>query len=241
VLCAFGPDPNPAADLSELRAELALADLATVDKVSERVHKQARAGAKDAKFEAAVCERAELALSQGRWLSEEAWTPEELRTVHLWTPLTIKPVFHVINTEDLGADAEEVPDQRVVVRGKLEAEAAELPEEEADALLGEFGVTEPALMRFARCAYDTMTLVTFFTANSHEAHAWAVPAGTNARQAAGGVHSDFEHKFIRAERVAFDELAQAGSPEAAKEQGLVRVEGKDYEVREGDIIFIRHS
>jgi hypothetical protein len=240
VLRAFGAEADPVQELDTFRTELAVADLGTVDKISERVHKQARVGASQAKLEAAVCERAEMALSEGRWLADESWTSEELRVVSLWTPLTIKPLLHVVNADDEGNGAQ-VPDPSVVVRGKLEAEAADLPEEEAEALLAEFGVDEPALRRFVRAVYEALGLVTFFTANEHEAHAWAVPRATKAPQAAGAVHSDFEHGFIRAERVGFDELVEAGSPEVAKQKGLVRVEGKDYEVREGDVLFIRHS
>lgn len=241
VLRAFGPDTDPARDLASFRAELAVADLATVEHVRERVQKRTKAGDREAQAELGVCERAEAVLSEERWLAEERWAPDERHLIDLWTPLTTKPVLHVVNADESGAEPGGVPEPVVVVRGLLEAEAAELPEAEAEALLKEYGLDEPASERFVRAAYDAMGLVTFFTANSHEAHAWAVPAGTKAPQAAGAVHTDFEKGFIRAERVGFDELAGAGSPEAAKQRGLVRVEGKDYEVREGDVLFIRHS
>lgn len=241
VLRAFGPDADPARDLASFRAELAVADLTTVEHVRERVSKRARAGDKEAQAELEVCARAEAVLSEDRWLSEERWALADHHLIELWTPLTIKPVLHVINADEGGAEPAGLSEPGVVVRGLLEAEAAELGTDEADAMLLEFGVDEPASGRFVRAAYDAMGLVTFFTANEHEAHAWAVVAGTKAPQAAGAVHTDFEKGFIRAERVSFDELAEAGSPDAAKQRGLVRLEGKDYEVREGDVLFIRHS
>lgn len=241
VLRAFGPDADPARDLSSVRAELAVHDLATVEHVKERAAKRARTGDKEAKVEVEAAERAEVVLNDGRWLSEEPWTPELERIVRLWTPLTMKPTLSVVNTDETQDPAPIANGTMVLIRGQLEAEAAELPDEEATELLAAFGVEEPAAASFVRGVYESLGLVTFFTANEHEARAWAVPRGAKAPQAAGTVHSDFERGFIRAERVAFDDLVEAGSPEAAKQKGLVRIEGKDYEVREGDVLFIRHS
>lgn len=241
VLRCFGPDTDPVRDLASFRAELAVADLQTVERVRERVTKRAKAGDRDAQAELGVCDRAEAVLSEDRWLADELWPPNIRHVIDLWTPLTTKPVLHVLNADETGPPPGDLPEPTVVVRGLLEAEAAELEPDEAAALLGTYGLEEPASGRFVRAAYDAMGLVTFFTANAREAHAWAVPAGTRAPQAAGAVHTDFEKGFIRAERVAFDELADAGSPDAAKQRGLVRVEGKDYVVREGDVLFIRHS
>ncbi|MGH7860421.1 MAG: DUF933 domain-containing protein [Candidatus Binatia bacterium] len=241
VLRCFGPDPGPARDLASFRAELAVADLQTVERVRERAGKRAKAGERAAQAELDVCDRAEAVLSQDRWLSEESWPPDDRHVIDLWTPLTTKPVLHVLNADEAGADPGGLPEPVVVVRGLLEAETAELEPDEAAALLHEYGLDEPAAGRFVRAAYDAMGLVTFFTANEHEAHAWAVVAGTRAPQAAGAVHTDFEKGFIRAERVAFDELDEAGSADAAKHKGLVRLEGKEYVVREGDVLFIRHS
>lgn len=241
VLRAFGADADPVRDLSSFRAELAVADLATVEKVRERVAKRANAGDKDSATQLAACDHAEAVLSADRWLSEEEWPDDLKRVVELWTPLTLKPVLHVVNADESGAEPGGVPDPVIVVRGLLEAEAADLPEDDAAALLKEFGLDEPASDRFVRAAYDAMSLVTFFTGNEVDARAWTVPAGARAPQAAGAIHSDFEKGFIRAECVAFADLMDAGSMEEAKKRGRVRVEGKDYEVHEGDYLAIRHS
>jgi hypothetical protein len=187
-----------------------------------------------------VAERARASLESGRWLTDVQWRPDELRTVHLWTPLTLKPVLHVVNADDSWKE-DDVAEPKVVIRAQLEAEATDLDPDDAAELLAAYGIHRPASDEFVRAVYDALGLVTFFTANEHEAHAWAVGEGTTAPQAAGAVHTDFEHRFIRAERVAYDDLIAAGTPEAAKQQGLVRLEGKDYVVREGDVLFIRHS
>jgi GTP-binding protein YchF len=241
VLRAFGPDTDIVRDLGSFRAELAVADLATVEKVLERASKKAKSGDEEAKLEVDTCERAEAVLSQGHWLWSEDWAPEQRRIVSMWTPLTFKPVLHVVNAEDPGFDQSGVPDPHIVICGALEAEATELPEEEAAALLREYGIGDLAAGRFVRAAYDAIGLITFLTAGEREAHAWAVAKGSKAPQAAGAIHTDLEKGFIRAERVGFDELVGVGSEDAARKAGLMRAEGKDYEVREGDVLLILHS
>jgi ribosome-binding ATPase YchF (GTP1/OBG family) len=159
----------------------------------------------------------------------------------MWTPLTFKPVLHVVNAEDPSFDAAAIPQPRVVICGALEAEATELASDEAATLLKEFGIDEPAAGRFVRAAYDAIGLITFYTAGPTEARAWAVAEGSKAPQAAGAIHSDFEAKFIRAERVGFDDVVEAGSEDAARQKGLLRAEGKDYVVKEGDVLLILHS
>jgi hypothetical protein len=241
VLRAFGPDADPARDLASVRSELGVADLGTVEHVKERIRKRAQTGDREARFELEAAERAEAVLSDGRWLSEEKWPGDAERLVRLWTPLTMKPVLNVVNADESWQNGSAVPEPRVIIRGQLEAEAAELAPDEAAELLAAYGVAGTAASEFVRGVYEALGLVTFFTANEREAHAWAVPRGAKAPRAAGTVHSDFERGFIRAERVGFDDLSEAGSVEAAKQRGLVRLEGKDYEVREGDVLFIRHS
>jgi hypothetical protein len=241
VLRAFGPDADPKRDLDTFRAELAVTDLATVEKVHERVSKQARTGNKDAVFEQDVCVRAEAVLSDGRWLAEESWAPEERRVLSLWTPLTLKPALHVINAEEPDTPTEGIPEPKVVICGALEAEATELPEDDAAELLHGFGIEESGRGRFIRAAYDAIDLLTFFTAGPTEARAWEVRKGAKAPQAAGAIHSDFERAFIRAERVGFDDIVECGSEDAARKKGLLRAEGKDYVVQEGDVLLILHS
>ena len=228
VLRAFGPDADPARDLDMFRTELAFVDLSTVEKVAERK--------KVDPSEGDVAKRAMDALHAGRWLAEEDWTDEERRVVSLWTPLTMKPSVNVINAE------EPVPsDLGVVICGALEAEATELPVDEAATLLKEFGIDEPASGRFVAAAYNALGLLTFYTGGPTEAHAWETKRGSKAPQAAGAIHSDFERAFIRAERVSYVDLVECGSEQAARDKGLLRVEGKEYVVQDGDLLNILHS
>jgi GTP-binding protein YchF len=241
VLRAFGDAVDVARDLASFRADLAVADLTTVEKVAERAARKAKSGDATAKLEVETCERAERVLSEGHWLWDEDWSDEQRRVISMWTPLTYKPVLHVVNAEDPEFDATSVPEPHVVICGALEAEATELPEDEAATLLREFGITDLAAGRFVRAAYDAIGLITFFTAGPTEAHAWAVRKGAKAPQAAGAIHSDFERAFIRAERVGYDDIVELGSEDAARQRGLLRAEGKEYEVREGDVLLILHS
>jgi ribosome-binding ATPase YchF (GTP1/OBG family) len=209
--------------------------------VHERVSKEARKGGKDALAEQEICVRAEKALSDGRWLSEERWTPDERRMLSLWTPLTLKPSLHVINAEDPSFVADGVPAPAVVICGALEAEATELSEDDAAELLRGYGIEESGRGRFIRTAYDAIDLLTFFTAGPTETRAWEVRKGAKAPQAAGTIHSDFERAFIRAERVGYDDIVACGSEDAARKQGVLRAEGKDYVVQEGDVLLILHG
>jgi GTP-binding protein YchF len=241
VLRAFGDDVDVARDLQSFRAELAVADLATVEKVAERASKKAAAGDAESMLEMETCERAEAVLSEGHWLWTEDWTPEQRRIVSMWTPLTYKPVLHVVNAEDPAFAVTGIPERFVTICGALEAEATEMDEAEAADVLREFGIDELASGRFVRAAYDAIGLITFLTGGEREAHAWAVERGAKAPQAAGVIHSDLEKGFIRAERVRYDDLVEAGSEETARQRGLLRAEGKDYEVCEGDVLLILHS
>jgi hypothetical protein len=236
VLRDFGDDADPARDLATFRAELAVADLQTIEKVLDRTRKQ---GKRD---EAALYERAEAVLSDDRWLRDEDWPPEDRRALGLLTPLTLKPVLHVVNVDEAHeGDHPPLNEPVMTIRGLLEAEAADLEPDEADALLKEFGVDESATSRFVHTVYSLLHLVTFYTVGPTESRAWEVADGATAPQAAGVVHSDFERAFIRAEVETYDELVAAGSWEAAREKGLMRVEGREYVVRDGDVLHIRHS
>lgn len=238
VLRAFGPDVDVERDLSSFRAELAVADVATIEKVLERTTRKARNDAQ-VKAENEIAQRAEAVLAEDRWLSEEPWTPEEARAISMWGPLTVKPALYVVNADE-DATGIELPNA-VTIRGRLEAELAELSDDEAHAFLEEFGVTELASGRLVHAIYRTLGLVTFFTAGPTESRAWEVKAGSKAPQAAGVIHSDFEEKFIRAERVGYDDIVECGSEDAARSKGLLRAEGKDYEVKEGDVLLILHG
>jgi ribosome-binding ATPase len=228
VLRGFGADADPARDLDLFRTELAMADLQTVEKVAERK--------KVDPAEGDVASRAREVLQEGRWLAEVDWSDDERRIVALWTPLTFKPAINVINAEEPGSS-----DLGIVICGALEAEATELPPDEATELLREYGIEESAVGRFVAAAYNAIGLLVFYTGGPTEARAWETKLGSRAPQAAGAIHSDFERAFIRAERVSFDDLVTCGSEDAAKEKGLLRVEGKDYEVQDGDVLHILHG
>ncbi len=238
VLRAFGDDVDISRDVASFRAELAVADLATMEKVLDRAGKKAKAGSP---LELEVAERAEAALSDGHWLSEVEWTTEQRQAAALWTPLTLKPFMFVLNGDHELLSESLVSGPAVSLLGAVEAEARDLPDADAEELLREYGITAPANERFVRAAYDAMNLITFLTGNAEEARAWAIPDGARAPQAAGAIHTDLEKGFIRAERLSFDDLVEAGSYEAAREKGRVRVEGKDYVVNDGDYLAILHS
>jgi hypothetical protein len=238
VLRAFGDDADAAADLASLRTELTVTDLDTVERALDRARR--KPGEDKAKAEAALLERAEAALSAGRWLADEDWEPDERRSLSLLTPLTLKPSLPVLNVDE-AHEGEASIAGAFVIRGLLEAEASELDEDDALALLREFGVSESATTRFVHALYGLLDLVTYFTAGEPEAAARPVPRGTTARQAAGEIHSDLEKGFIRAEVVGYEDLMADGSLEACRERGHLRVEGRDYVVREGDVMLVRHS
>lgn len=241
VLRAFGDDADPAADLERFRAELAVTDLGTIERALERLRRQAKSGDDAVRAELEVVERAEAVLSEDRWLAEEDWSGEAYRALALLTPLTLKPVLLVLNLDETGTVPPDAPEPATEIRGLLEAEAAELDPSEAAEFMGEYGLEGSATDRFVRSVYGLLDLVTFFTANEQEAHAWEVPRGTRAPGAAGTIHSDFERGFVRAETVSYTDLLDAGSWDAAREGGALRIEGKDYQVREGDVIQIRHT
>ena len=232
--------PQPARELEELELELTLADLAVIEGKLERDSKAARAGEDDAKRMVPILERAKEALEGGRPLRAVDWTPEDLRDLTALAPLTLKPVVVVANTGEAGPEGE-LPEGAIAVAGSLEAEVAGLEPAEASELLSSFGLTGRGIDRVIRDVYAKLDLVTFLTAGEKESHAWEIPRGATAPQAAGAIHSDFERGFIRAEVVPFDDLVEAGSWNQAKAKGLVRQEGKAYVVREGDVVEFRFA
>ncbi len=249
---------NPVRDAEIIETELILADLQTVEKRLEKVIKPAKSGNKEAKFEVAVLEKAKKILENIEPLRTHIkdFEDEEIEYMRKTIfPLTLKPIMYVanINEEDLpdGEDNEHVKAIKekaekenapvVVLCGKVEQELIEIPKEERSELLEAYGLTEPGLNKMIRTGYRLLNLITYFTAGEKEARAWTIKEGTKAPQAAGEIHSDFERGFIAAEVINYDELINVGSIQKAKEQGLLRIEGKDYIVKDGDVIHFRFN
>jgi hypothetical protein len=237
VVRTFGADRHPAEELATLRGELLLADLAVVESALEKAEKRSR-GRPGADLHA--LRRARDALDAERPLRDAAIREEDSAHLRAIAPLTLKPVVVVANLEE----GEQVPDElegAVGVYASIEAETAEMDPEEARALLEEFGVKEPGLEKVIAACYGALDLITFLTTGEDETRAWEVPRGATAPEAAGVIHTDLQRGFIRAEVISYDELVAAGSMDAAKAAGKVRVEGKDYLVREGDVLHVRFA
>jgi GTP-binding protein YchF len=238
VVRAFGPGAEPAKELANVGAELLLADLGVVESALERAKKRAR-GRSDA--EVAALQKAHEALSAETPLRHAALADDERDSLRGIAPLTLKPLVLVANLEE-GLDVpSEMPDGTVAVWAAIEAETAEMPEHEARDLLEEFGVSEPGLQSVVHAGYRALDLITFLTTGEDETRAWEVRRGAKAPEAAGVIHSDLQRGFIRAEVISYDDLVASGGMDTAKAKGLIRVEGKDYVVREGDILHVRFS
>jgi GTP-binding protein YchF len=238
VVRCFGPDAQPAAELADVQADLLLADQAVIEPALQKAEKRAR-GKPGA--EVAALAAANAALAAETPLSAAGLSPEVSRELRAIAPLTLKPSVVVANLEEGTEVPSDLPEGTVGVYASIEAETAEMDPAEARALLDEFGVHEPGLETVIRAGYRALDLITFLTTGEDETRAWEVRSGATAPEAAGVIHSDLERGFIRAEVVSFDDLVSAGSMDAAKQGGTVRVEGKDYMVREGDILHVRFS
>ena len=243
-----GPDPVEAA--TELTLELTVADLESIAGGADKAAKKARAGVKDAALEADVLARARDLLDRGTPLREADWEPEEARVLRNFAPLTLKPALAVLNVAeaDAASAAERATDAEaklglptVAVAAALEAEAAELPPEDAAELLAGYGVSRGGLDQVVGAAWRLLDLLTFLTTGEDETRAWEVRRGATAPEAAGRIHSDLQRGFIRAEAIAYDDLVAAGGWDTARSRGLLRTEGKSYVVQEGDVLHIRFN
>jgi GTP-binding protein YchF len=237
VVRCFGADRKPTEELTDVRNELLLADLAVVESALQKAVKRAK-GKPGAEVE--TLQRSKEALDAERPLRDAGLSDEELAHLRAIAPLTLKPEVVVANLEE----GEELPAElgdAVGVYASIEAETTEMEAEEARDLLEEFGVSEPGLERVIAAGYGALDLITFLTTGDDETRAWEVRRGATAPEAAGAIHTDLQRGFIRAEVITYDELVTAGSMDAAKAAGKVRVEGKDYVVREGDILHVRFA
>ncbi len=243
---------DPLRDIGVINLELALADLAQIERRLERVRKQAKSD-KTAQVELQALEKLQAALDEGKPARLVPLSPEEEASIKGLGLLTRKKVIYAANVaetelatgndwvEQVRQVAQAEGARVVVVSAQVEAELVELPPEERQAYLDSLGVKEGGLKSLIRATYELLGLRTYFTSGPKETRAWTIPAGATAPQAAGVIHSDFERGFIRAETVAYADLVAAGSLSAAREKGLVRSEGKDYVVQEGDVMHFRFN
>jgi GTP-binding protein YchF len=243
---------DPARDIEIINLELGLSDITQVERRIDRTRKQARTS-KDAQFEVTVLEKLVAALNEGKSVRQVSLNAEEAEVLQGLGLLTQKPIIYAANVaeddlatgnqfvEKVRAIASQENAQVVVVSAQVEAELVELPEADKADFLESLGVEEGGLKSLIRATYTLLGLQTYFTCGPKETRAWTIHAGMSAPQAAGVIHSDFERGFIRAETVAYKDLVAQGSMNAAKEKGLVRSEGKEYIVQEGDVMLFRFN
>lgn len=239
VLGAFGGDASPKDDLAKLATEMVLADLVTVEGGLEKARKRAKGKGTD-QAEVNVLEKAHALLSAERPVREGDFSVEEMKLLRGYGPLTQKPWIVVVNVEE-GTIAFDGMPEAIVISAALEAEVAGMEDAEARELLAGFGIDRPGLDRVIEACYRALDLITFLTTGEDETRAWEVRRGAKAPEAAGVIHSDLERGFIRAEVVAYGDLFASGSWDEAKSKGLLRVEGKDYVVQEGDVLHVRFA
>jgi GTP-binding protein YchF len=244
---------NPLSDIEVIDTELALADLASVEKQLLRFSKQARSGGdKEAKRIADVLEKVQKTLDQGRAARTLDLSKEERDALRPFFLLTMKPVMYVANVSETGfADnpyldavrnvASDQGASVVAISAALEAQLIDLNEEEKSVFLEDIGMDEPGLNRVIRAAYDLLGLQTYFTAGKKEVRAWTIRKGDSASRAAGVIHTDFEKGFIRAEVISFEDYVELNGEAGAKEAGKMRLEGKDYLVADGDVMHFRFN
>jgi GTP-binding protein YchF len=243
---------DPLNDIEVINTELALADMESVEKAMLRVSKVAKSGDKDAKAKLAVMEKVKAHLDEGHMVRTLELNDEEKKIVKGLFLLTSKPTMYIANVNEDGfennphldavkAVAEKEGAIVVAVCAAIEAELVELDDEEKKDFLDEMGLDEPGLNRVIRAGYSLLGLQTYFTAGVKEVRAWTVRIGATAPQAAAVIHTDFEKGFIRAETMSYDDFIQYGGESGAKEAGKLRIEGKDYIVKDGDILHFRFN
>jgi GTP-binding protein YchF len=243
---------DPLRDIDIINLELALSDLSQVERRIDRARKQSRTN-KEIQIEVNGLEKIAVLLNEGKPARQAILTEEELEAVKGLGLVTQKPVIYATNVseDDLATGNEQVEKVRevakldnaevVVISAQVEAELVDLSEEERADFLASLGVEEGGLKSLIRATYELLGLRTYLTTGPKETRAWTIKAGMSAPQAAGVIHSDFERGFIRAETVAYKDLVATGSMSAAKEKGLVRSEGKEYIVQEGDVLLFRFN
>ena len=243
---------DPLSDIETIHTELALADLDTVEKGIQRAAKTAKAGDKEAIKLAALLERVRAQLDQGQPVRALKLEKEELLLIRPLCLMTAKPAIYVANVDDHGFENNPLLDKVrehaakehapvVAICAALEAEIADMSDEDKQVFLADVGLQEPGLNRLIRAAYELLGLQTYFTAGPKEVRAWTMHKGDTAPQAAGVIHTDFEKGFIRAEVIAFDDYVKYKGEHGSKEAGKLRLEGKEYIVQDGDVMHFRFN
>jgi hypothetical protein len=244
---------DPIADAETVETELMLADLDSVEKRAAAIEKKAKTGDKDAKSQYALYEKALVLLREGKPARLAKLTPEEEPAYRALQLLTAKPVLYVCNVDEASAARGNAHSARVmerakaegagcvVISAKIESEFAGLPPEDRAAFLADMGLEEPGLNRLISEGYKLLGLITYFTVGPKEARAWTVAKGSKAPQAAGVIHTDFEKGFIRAETIAYEDYVALGGEVGARDAGKMRLEGKEYVVKDGDVMHFRFA
>ncbi|NPV69978.1 MAG: redox-regulated ATPase YchF [Firmicutes bacterium] len=245
---------SPARDAAIVNLELVLADLETIERRRERIGKAARYGEKKEAAEDALLARVEEALKRGIPARIAGLSEDDIPVVAALFLITLKPVIYVGNVPEGTTESDPDPRYRELVEvarregaavmpvsAKIEAEIAELDTADRQAFLQDLGMEVPGSLRVIKKAYEALDLITFYTFNEKEARAWAIRRGTRAPRAAGKIHTDMEKGFVKAEVLPLAGLERSGSFAAARDRGLLRIEGRDYEVQDGDVIFFRFA
>ncbi len=243
---------DPADDIDVINTELALADLESIEKQLQKVARTAKSGDKDAIAMKAILERIQAELNEGHPIRAMVFNDSEQALVKQLHLLTVKPTLYIANVDEEGFEDNPHLDtvkriagsegaSVVVICNKLEAEIAELDDEERDEFLEDLGMEEPGLDRVIRASYELLGLQTYFTAGVKEVRAWTVKVGATAPQSAAAIHTDFEKGFIRAEIISYDDFIACNGEAGAKEAGKWRLEGKEYIVQDGDVIHFRFN
>ncbi|TAN66256.1 MAG: redox-regulated ATPase YchF [Methylobacter sp.] len=243
---------DPISDIEVINTELALADMASVEKALLRASKAARTGNKDEQAKKDVLEKVFKQLDAGEPARTLPLTEDEKALIRDLCLMTLKPAMYIANVQDDGFENNPLLDKVKVLADKegamvvpicaaIEAEIAQLDEEEKKEFLDDLGLEEPGLNRVVRAGYKLLNLATYFTAGVKEVRAWTIPVGATAPQAAGVIHSDFEKGFIRAEVIAYQDFIDYKGEQGAKDAGKWRLEGKDYIVKDGDVVHFRFN
>lgn len=251
VARCFGPDPEPVAELDEFTLDLVLADLTSIERRLEIVAKEARAGKKDAQRETEVLTAAKAHLDGGKPLRTMSVEPDDRVFLSAVYPVTSKPSVYIANVADgllpaggeaaakVSRAAQDENAPVIVLSARLESELGELDPDEEKEMRASYGIDESGLGRIARAVWEAGGLITYFTAGEPEVRAWPCERDSPAPIAAGKIHTDFVQHFIRAEVTSVDELVSAGSMDSLRAAGKLRIEGRDYRVQDGDVVFFR--